>query len=313
MTRVDELWEAIAATTDRTSIFRRVDETHPLSLYAGIDHDGRRVLMLVTAQAPPQLPPPGIVHVVCNQRENGEFAIILQLGRPEFDEVFGRLCQDLVDATRTAVPALGAEAVLRRLGRWRKLLEVGERTTLSDIALRGLIGELWFLQHVALHRLGADAAVQGWVGPLDAPQDFIVGQDVFEIKTCAPPASHVTIASLAQLDAGDAPLRLVVVWLAVAAAGAKDAFSPAQLAHSLRAAFESTASASTEFALRLAEAGYTDAEEYARMWYHVANVRFYRVRDDFPRLTRAVVPPGVRDATYTIALDACAPFEEHIE
>ena len=179
------------------SVFRRVDETHPLSLYAGIDHDGRRVLMLVTANVPPQLPPPGIVHVVCNQRENGEFAIILQLGRPEFDEVFGRLCQDLVDATRTAVPTLGAEAVLRRLGRWRKLLEVGQRTTLSDAALRGLIGELWFLQHVALRRLGADAAVQGWVGPLDAPQDFIVGEEVFEIKTCTPAASHVTIASLA--------------------------------------------------------------------------------------------------------------------
>ena len=135
------------------------------------------------------------MHFVFNQREHGEFAIILQLGRPEFDEVFGRLCQDLVDATRAAVPALGMEALLRRLGRWRKLLEVGERTTLSDIALRGLIGELWFLQRVALRRLGVDAAAQGWVGPLDAPQDFIVGQNVFEIKTCAPPASHVTIAS----------------------------------------------------------------------------------------------------------------------
>ena len=76
---------------------------------------------------------------------------------------------------------------------------------------------------------------------------------------------------------------------------------------------ETSASASTEFALRLAEAGYTDAEEYERTWYHVTNVRYYRVQDDFPRLTRGVVPPGVGDATYTIALDACAPFEQHIE
>ena len=312
MTRVDELWNAIAATTDRTGVFRRVDETHPLSLYAGIDHDGRRVLMLVTSNVPPQLPPPGIVHVVCNQRENGEFAIILQLGRPEFDEVFGRLCQDLVDATRTAVPTLGAEAVLRRLGRWRKLLEVGQRTTLSDAALRGLIGELWFLQHVALRRLGADAAVQGWVGPLDAAQDFIVGEEMFEIKTCTPAASHVTIASLQQLDAAGAPLYLVVVWLAVAAAGATESFSPAQLVQALRAAIETSASASTEFALRLAEAGYTDAEEYERTWYHVTTVRYYRVQHDFPRLTRGVVPQGVGDATYTIALNACTPFEQDI-
>src|SRR5262245_20696033 len=102
MMHVEHLWHAIAAATDRTSVFRRVDDTHPLALYAGIDPEGKRVLMLVTKQPPPPLPPPGVVHVVCNQRESGEFAIILQLGRPEFDEVFGRLCQDLVDATRTA-------------------------------------------------------------------------------------------------------------------------------------------------------------------------------------------------------------------
>jgi hypothetical protein len=313
MKRVDDIWSAIAATTDRTSVFRRVDETHPLPLYAGIDHDGHRVLMLVTAQVPSQVPPPGIVHVVCNQREDGDFAIILRLGRPEFDEVFGRLCQDLVDATRGTVPALGAEALLRRLGRWRKLLEVGTRATLSDVALRGLVGELWFLQHVAMRRLDADAAVQGWVGPLGAPQDFIVGNELFEIKACSPPASHVNIASLQQLDAGDSPLRLVVVWLAAAAADAKDSFSPAQLVQSLRSALEHTASASTEFALRLAEAGFADADEYERVWYQVTHVRAYAVHGDFPRLTRAVVPLGVGDATYTVALRACDPFEQNIE
>ena len=107
-------------------------------------------------------------------------------------------------------------------------------------------------------------------------------------------------------------MYLVVVWLAVAAAGATDAFSPAQLVQSLRAAIETSASASTEFALRLAEAGYTDAEEYERTWYHVTNVRNYRVQGDFPCLTRGAVPPGVGDATYTIALNACTPFERDI-
>ena len=75
---------------------------------------------------------------------------------------------------------------------------------------------------------------------------------------------------------------------------------------------ETSARASTEFALRLAEAGYTDAEEYERTWFHVTNVRYYRVQDDFPRLTRTVVPPGVGDATYTVALNACTPFEQDI-
>lgn len=311
MTQVEEIWHAIATTTDRPRVFRRVDETHPLSLYAGIDHDGKRVLLLVTEHAPPALPPPGVVHVVCNQRENGEYAIILELGRPDFDEVFGRLCQDLVDATRNATPATGGEVLLRRLGRWRKLLEVGQRTTLSEMALRGLIGELWFFQHVALARLSVEAAVQAWIGPLDAPQDFIVGQDVFEVKTCAPSAQNVTIASLQQLDA--APLFLVAVWLVAAAPNDAGAFSVAQFVRTIRGSVEVSASATTEFALRLAEAGYTDAEDYERTWYRVTHVQCFQVRDDFPRLTRTMVPAGVGDAKYTVDLGACAPYETPLE
>ena len=91
MTRVDELWREIAAQSSRTGLFRRIDETHPLDLYAGIDHQGKRVLLLVTKGTPPVLPPPGIVEVACNQRDDQEWAIIVQLARPDFDELFGRL------------------------------------------------------------------------------------------------------------------------------------------------------------------------------------------------------------------------------
>ena len=185
--------------------------------------------MLVTAKSPESLPPPGVVEITCNQRTDQEYAIILQLARQEYDEIFGRLCQDLVDATSDASPANGAEAILRRLGRWRKLLEVGQRTTLSEMALRGLIGELWFLRSVALDRVGVDSAVKGWVGPLDAPQDFVLGEVVVEIKTSSPGAQKVSITSLQQLDAGNAPLYLGVVWLAPADQNAADGFSAAQL------------------------------------------------------------------------------------
>ena len=120
MTRVEELWQEIASQSSRTTLFRRVDDTHPLDLYAGIDHQGKHVLLLVTLEAPPTLPPPGIVAIACNRRADNEFALILQLARPEFDELFGRLCQDLVEATRDAAPQHGAEALLRRfLRRWR--------------------------------------------------------------------------------------------------------------------------------------------------------------------------------------------------
>jgi hypothetical protein len=309
MTRVEELWREIATQSGRTGLFRRVDETHPLDLYAGIDHQGKRVLMLVTNDTPPILPPTGIVEVACNQRDDENWAIIVQLARPDFDELFGRLCQDLIDSTREATPEHGGDVLLSRLGRWRRLLEVGHRQTLSEAELRGLIGELWFLQTVALPRAGADAAVKGWLGPLAAPHDFLLGASLIEIKTCVPGSDDVTIASLQQLDPGGEPLYLGVVRLASATSTTPDAFSTQALVTRIRHDIEASQAASTEFELRLAETGYADGEEYARAWYHVSGVRYFHIRDDFPRLVSASVPAGIRDVTYTVDLRSCTAFE----
>jgi hypothetical protein len=195
------------------------------------------------------------------------------------------------------------------LGRWRRLLEVGHRRTLSEAELRGLIGELWFLQTVALHRVGADAAVKGWLGPLAAPHDFLLDASLVEIKTCVPGSDDVTIASLQQLDGAGEPLYLCVVRLAPATSTTPDAFTTAALVTRIRQDIEASQAASTEFELRLAETGYADGEEYARSWYHVSGVRYFHVRDDFPRLVPSGVPAGIREVTYTVDLGSCVAFE----
>lgn len=308
MTRVDELWREIGTQTNRAGLFRRVDESHPLDLYAGIDHQGKRVLLLVVRDAPPNLPPPGIVEVACNQRGDTEWAIIVQLARPDFDELFGRLCQDLIDSTRNATPEGGGELLLRRLGRWRRLLEVSHRKTLSEPELRGLIGELHFLRTVAIPRIGSEAAVKGWLGPLAAPHDFLVATSHVEIKTCVPGSNDVMIASLQQLDAGSEPLYLGAVSLAPCANTTADAFTTAILVTDIRHRIEASHAASIEFELRLAEAGYTDGEEYARSWYHIAGIRYFEVRDDFPRLVTNGVAAGIREVTYIVDLGLCRAF-----
>ncbi len=63
-----------------------------------------------------------------------------------------------------------------------------------------------------------------------------------------------------------------------------DAFTTMTLVTQSPSNIETSQSASTEFELRLAEAGYADGEEYARAWYHISGIRYFHVRDDFPRL-----------------------------
>jgi hypothetical protein len=309
MTRVEELWQDVAAEGAQTGVFRRVDETHPLDLYAGNDVEGRHVLMLVSRRSPPAIPPPGAVEVLCNQRGDRGWAVIFRLAKPELDDLFGRLCQDLVDTSRSATRDYGADVLLRRLNRWRKLLELGHRKTLSDRELRGLVGDLWFLDTVAIPRVGIDIGVSGWNGPFGAPQDFLIDGLLVEVKTILPGVQDVTISCVEQLDGGTTPLFLAVVQLAPSDAAHPDAFTPSSLVHRLRAAVEASARASNEFELRLAEAGYTDFDEYARAWFRVKACRYYCVRDGFPRIVRDALAAGVTAASYEIDLQQCGPFE----
>ena len=163
---------------------------------------------------------------------------------------------------------------------------------------------------MALPRLGPQAAVRGWLGPLAAPHDFVVGDLVVEIKTCVPGGNDVMIASLEQLDGGTERLYLGAVSLAPGTSSIADAFTMATLVTGIRETLETSQVALTEFDLRLAEAGYVDSEDYARAWYHIPGVRYFAVRDDFPRLIPTLVPTGVRDVNYVIDLRSCAAFEE---
>ena len=310
-TRIEELWDAVRSQTTEQNVFRRVDEHHPLDLYAGIDSAGDRVLLLVTEVVPDDAPSTGAVAVSVQQREDAEWAVIVRLSRPELAELFGRLCQDLVDTTRMATKTEGAVLLLRRLQRWRRLLEPRQERSLSERELRGLLGELWVLDTLVIPRLGPWPGVQAWLGPLDAPQDFLVDGTLIEVKAVTPGAPTIPISSVAQLDAST-PLFVGVVTLSPATESTTGAFTPALLLARVRAAIEASEAATNEFALRLAETGYDENAAYARQWYAVLRTTHYRVDESFPRLTSNDIPNGVVNVAYEVSLDSIRVCEASV-
>jgi hypothetical protein len=198
-----------------------------------------------------------------NRRNDGHFAVLFSLARTELNELFGRLCQDLIDATRASSQENGASAMLLRLGRWRRLLEP-TGSGLSDLELRGLFGELWFLRAVAIPVLGKADAVDAWNGPLGAPQDFQLGSGLVEVKTILPGNHKITISSADQLDNGATPLQLAVITLHPS----REIPLP-ELISNIRGDLEDAPHAAAELDLRLAEAGYIDRPEYQNTRFSV--------------------------------------------
>lgn len=304
---IEELWKSLAGEGHPT-LFRRVDESHPLELYAELEQPSRPGLVLFCNQKPPETRSLRALRIDQGRRPDGRWWLRLSLSAPVLEPVFAGLCRDIIAFTRSGIAEAGAAAaILSRVERWRRLLD-DDHEGMSVPALKGLIGELVVLESQVLPALPAFDAVSSWIGPLGAPQDFLLpsGQRI-EVKAVRPDTRTVQINGLSQLDAGTESMTLVVVRLADAGAEAPTTLTAPELIDRLRRRLSGEPHALNEFESRLAAAGWHEHASHANMAVSVEAIDQHVVKPDFPRLTPKTVPRGVIAADYTIMLPALQP------
>ncbi|MGV8120417.1 MAG: PD-(D/E)XK motif protein [Candidatus Xenobiia bacterium LiM19] len=294
--------------------FQRIDQTHPLDFYLGVEDSGERVLLLVTDREVDIPSQSRAIQVLCRRRHDGRWALIFRLIHNELNVIFSHLCEDIVKFCRN-LPE-GKEptaAVLRRFIHWQKLLERDRMGLLDETSIRGLIGEILFLYHSALPFYGAFPAVEGWVGPLDAINDFHFSDRIVEVKTHKPGSSKVIISSAEQLEHSDIPLHLVAVALSSAARGTGESFCLPEIVETVRHEIENSIAATQLFEERLLSAGYFERDEYRGFIYRLDGFRYFNVTDGFPRIIRSELPEGIGSVKYELDLAACGSFEINSE
>jgi hypothetical protein len=307
MTQIESLWSELL-TTQEPPIYRRVDESHPLDLYAGIETEGERVLMLVTDIEPPISPVFEAIEVRHSLRADGRWVLLIRLKKPDLIVPFSHLCQDLIDSTRSDCGAVSPpEYLVRRLTRWRRLMELSY-AGLSDAEARGLIGELFILESLLIPKYGATPSLLAWGGPYGAAQDFKIAGKLIEVKTCQLGSSQVAISSLEQLDGGGEPVCLAVVRMSISSDQNSTAFTLNGLVDRIRLSL-STEVALEELNVRLAEIGFDENDKSAAIHYQVDKIQAYRVIDGFPRIVRAQVPAPVTTVRYLVDISRCRNFE----
>jgi Putative PD-(D/E)XK family member, (DUF4420) len=311
MSRCEELWNELHQHAERP-VFRRVDESHPADLYAGIDDSGRLELMLVCNSAVAEVPLFEALRVSQNLRQDGRYALVVRLEQGELKAAFARVCDDLSESLRRA--PLGSDlgaTLVGRLNRWRRLLEAGRTKGLTESELRGLIGELLVLEQLISSR-GAAAAVKSWVGPHDAPQDFDGGGILIEVKACRAGSNAVAISSLQQLSSSNTPIFLIVVFLSPASEWQDKSFSIRDIVGRIRAVLEPFPSELDDFNIRLYHAGFSDEWEGNKNLYTREDLRSYLVDEKFPKIIPASVPAGIIRALYTVDLSFCGACERNM-
>jgi hypothetical protein len=286
--------------------FSRIDEAHPVDLFLGLD-GGRRAIMVICGAPPPEPPSFGALCVESRRRRDGEWALNVRLDRPDLTVLFSRLVEDLAAATAMR-PERPGEVVIQRLVRWQRMLARGGGGLLEDNELRGLIAELSFLLDVAIPAVGVNQSIQAWVGPFDAPKDFVFPDREVEVKATRRQPRSLRISSLEQLTGTDSPLFL---WSRVVelehGLPDKEASCLSWIRRARQVVDECPDSAAAlERALRAA--GWEDREEYETRRIRLGAMSCYEVKGDFPRIQRPLVSPGVIECGYRISVAALESF-----
>lgn len=218
-------------------------------------------------------------------------------------DLFAEMVGDVAGAMDAAVHE-GEErilkAMLRRVRMWQAFMGKGTRP-LGPEAEAGLAGEISFLSALLDAGVEAEVALEGWVGPDDAPQDFALGDGAVEVKATVSTAGFpAKIGSLEQLDDSVlSPLFLAGIRFAVAESGTTLPERVAEMERRLSA----TPFAVSAFRERTFAAGYADshADKYTRRFLD-KECHVLAVEDGFPRLVRGNVPEGVSKSLYEIDL-----------
>lgn len=310
-TKIEELWaeshRQVAFQPIYPNGFRllRIDPGSSFDIYAGIDASSFVLLAIGVHRRPPNVAINSTsLDYFRQQRHDGSWLMVLRLRQGALEGVFGRLCQDLVDATGRVAGEDALIALFReRLNLWQKLFQNAGGGLLQPHQIKGLIAELLVLESVIESGCrDIPEALTGWIGPLGADQDFLYSDEAIEVKSIAPGAECISISSLGQLDCS-VPIRLEAITLRQAAYGESGAISLNSLVARIEGVIASSSEALATFKDRLLEGCYIEHEYYDSVLFEPVSRESFDVGDEFPKLTTRMVAAGIVGANYSIALD----------
>ena len=290
----------------RAEYFSRVDSTHILELYIGLDEKSRKAIELRYPFTPKKVTGTSAIEVNQYKKEKCN-TIRFSLCDEEISGLFYKFCEDLIDQTRELKEeSSGYQTIINRFFQWKKMFVSSKANLLTEPEIMGLTGEILFMRGNLAKRIGLSDALRSWSGQELTHKDFSFENTWYEAKAISRGAQSVRISSLEQLDS-DNPGELVVDVNEKMSAAYKG-ITLNKLILETRNMF-STGDERDLFMSKVALQGYEYNNYYDDFVYEIVSFSRYYVDNNFPKLTIKTVPSGIRKVTYDISLVDIASFE----
>lgn len=307
MERLDKTFETFVAP----ETYHRVDSTHPLNLYIGLDEKSRWSMLLICDFEPPTLDSSRMISAQKRKRPDNRWTLSLSLVDDTYKDMFLLFCGDIIDSSRVILDRKKAtKFIARRYKEWREMLANSRCDLLSPSEIKGLLGEMYYLLNSLAPLYGAEKAALSWTGPRRLPQDFIVDDTWHEIKTISSSSSEVRVSSIEQLDS-DMVGDLVVIHADKTSVTNERAVNLNMVYHQILQLIQDDA-VKADFSSMLFQFGYYPREEYetADYSYEIKSIIRYSVTPVFPCLRRNDIPASILKAEYSISLPSISAFRK---
>lgn len=130
---------------------------HPLDLQIGYSVGNYRSLIVMDTGVVESIPSSFAVKVINPELKNHTRILEFQLIHPSFEEVFLRLCWDMIESTSKSFQPL--KDLVNRYLSWQKFLQYANPQIMGYEKQKGLLGELLYLREL-LSSLDAETAAQ---------------------------------------------------------------------------------------------------------------------------------------------------------
>lgn len=301
---LNEAWSELSRTpaVSRQYRSRLISSAMPLEIDAGMRAiDDAPCLMLQTELSSEALFELGGMRLSGVADDRG-MLLVLSLEDGSRRDLFATICADVVCAAAATEKEQALSQFLARLDAWRQFLR-DRRDGLSRFETVGLLGELVILEYLLARQPTCLAA---WKSPMDGLHDFQIRGHALEVKTGLGPSASITISCLDQLDrSGLERLDLLHVRLVETRNGRSLRDVMAAVSDLLpddqtRRAFENA----------VLRRGLLPDDEvpHRTPMVQVRAINAYLIKDDFPQLPRAALPPAITEATYTLDIRAISQF-----
>ena len=252
----------------------------------------------------------GVVHIDLSQIQfngadsnlaeiNGHSVFALSLRENADIEIFNRFGEDLLSVPVYNDKQKYADALFVRMKQWMKFLQKSKKKEIDIRTQIGLMAELKFLEFMH-SEYSYEELLAAWQGPEKASKDFMFDDFFAEIKACFDDEGEIHISNEKQLMPESKSLFLICYKFAQDASAENLSDVINELKQQIRTEKEELL---TIFEQKLLSVGYNPAILYENLAsMKEENVLYYKVTDDFPKITVKDIPDCISNVKYNLAL-----------